>query len=138
MSGFIVMSNSLLGFGCMSIVVAAICVVIAFISTSLRWLILGPLVILLLILVLPLFPFLKRNITPQQFADELERHLLGTEGGWDWGDLVTSRTIRNPQLDDLRGKLTRFDSLNLEERRTEFEGIIAALRRGEIPDVKPE
>jgi hypothetical protein len=51
---------------------------------------------------------------------------------------VTSSAIRDPQLDNLRGKLTKFDSLNLEERRKEFEEIIAALRRGEIPDVKTD
>ena len=132
------MSHRLLGFGCMLMVVGAICAVVAFISGSLRWLILIPLVLLLLMLVSPLFPFSKRNITPQQFADELERHLLGTEGGWDWGDHVTSSAIRDPQLDNLRGKLTKFDSLNLEERRKEFEEIIAALRRGEIPDIKTD
>jgi hypothetical protein len=132
------MSHRLLGIGCTLIVVGAMCAVGAFVSGSLRWMILIPLALLLLMLASPLFSFPKRTITPQQLADELERHLLGTEGGRDWGDLVTSRAIGNPKLDDLRSKLTKFDSLTLEERRKEFEEIIAALRRGEIPDVKPE
>ena len=63
----------------MVIVVGAICAVVAFVSGSWRWLILAPLVLLFLMLVSPLFPFSKRNITSQQFADELEQHLLGTE-----------------------------------------------------------
>ena len=31
----------------------------------------------------------KRGVTPEQFADELERHLSGTEGPWDWDDTST-------------------------------------------------
>ena len=130
-------THRLLGFGCSVLVIGAICAVVAFISPPLRWLVLILLVILLIILASPFLPFLKRNITPQQFADELERHLFGTEGGWDW-DNTTSRAIRDHRLDDLRAKLPKFDLLIREEPRKEFEGIIAALRRGEIPDVKPD
>ena len=39
---------------------------------------------------------------------------------------------------NLRSKLTKFDSLILEERRKELEEIIAALRREEIPDIKTD
>src|SRR5438067_1507136 len=31
----------------------------------------------------------RRKITPQHLADELERHLLGTEGPWDWDDTTS-------------------------------------------------
>jgi hypothetical protein len=84
-----------------------------------------------------LVPFFKRNVTPQQFADELEGHLVGSGGAWDW-DRTTSSTIRDERLDKLRGTLPKFDSLILEENRREFEEIIAALRRGEVPEVNPD
>ena len=77
----------------------------------------------------------KRKVTPQKFADELEHHLLGTSGAWDWDD-TTSVAIADQRLDILRCKLAKFDSLVLSDRREEFAEIIAALRRGEIPDVK--
>jgi hypothetical protein len=76
-----------------------------------------------------------RNVTPAQFADELEKHLLGTEGPWDWDD-ITSLRIADDRLDRLRSSLLKFDTLGLEERRKEFMNIIMALRRGEIPELK--
>ena len=79
----------------------------------------------------------KRKVTPEQFAEQLEQHLLGTGGAWHW-DNVTSVGIHDKRLDGLRAKLPKFDSLILEERRTEFAEIIAALRRGEVPDVKDD
>ena len=79
----------------------------------------------------------RRKISPQQFADELYRHLRGTEGAWDWDD-ITSIRIADEQMDRLRCKLHKFDNLGLEEWRNEFSDIIAALRRGEIPDVKDD
>ena len=79
----------------------------------------------------------KRKVTPEQFANELEPHLLGTGGAWHWDD-VTSVGIDDKRLERLRAKLVKFDSLMLEERRTEFAEIIAALRRGEVPDVKDD
>jgi hypothetical protein len=79
------MNQRLVGFGCIVSVVIAIGSLVLFISGSWRWLIIVPLLLLLLMLVSPLFPFSKRTITPQQFADELERHLLGTERGMGLG-----------------------------------------------------
>jgi hypothetical protein len=79
----------------------------------------------------------KRKVTPQQFADELERHLLGTGGAWGWDD-TTSIAIADQRLGSLRCKLAKFDLLVLPERREELAEIVAALRRGEIPDVKDD
>ena len=79
----------------------------------------------------------KRKVTPQQFADELERHLLGTDGEWGWDD-TTSIAIADQKLDLLRRRLVKFDLLGLPERREELAIIVAALRRGEIPDVKDD
>ena len=131
------MNQRVAGFGCIAPVGFAIGAVFLFISSSLRWLILIPLFLLLFMLVAPLVPSLRRNVKPQEFADELEGHLRGTEGGHDW-DSVTSGALRDKRLDALRSKLWKFDSLTLEEHRKEFEEIIAALRRGEIPEVKPD
>jgi hypothetical protein len=75
-----------------------------------------------------------RKVTPQEFADELEHHLLGTGGVWDWDD-TTSIRLADERLARLQGKLPKFDVLALPERRDELKQIIAALRRGEVPDV---
>ena len=74
----------------------------------------------------------KRKVTPQEWADELERHLLGTEGPWDWDD-TTSEPLADPSLEQLRFTLPDFDLLNTPEKTEEFRRIIEALRRGEIP-----
>jgi len=79
----------------------------------------------------------KRKITLEEFANELERHLLGSEGEMDWDD-VTSVSISDTRLERLRLSFgPRFDSLARQEDRNELSSIIAALRRGEVPDVKP-
>jgi hypothetical protein len=77
----------------------------------------------------------KRKVTIEQFAEELEKHLLGTDGQWGWDD-TTSISIADSRLDRLWSQLYKFDSLNLPEHVDELKGIIAALRRGEIADVK--
>ena len=75
----------------------------------------------------------KRKITPQEWADELERHLLGTEGPYDWDD-TTSVTLADPGLEMLRSTLIPdFDLLDTPEKTEELRRIIDALRRGDIP-----
>jgi hypothetical protein len=78
--------------------------------------------------------FMKRRISPEQFADELEKHLLGTEGKWDW-DHVTSVTLADKRLERIRLRLSRFDPLSREKDRDELKSLIVALRRGEFPEV---
>lgn len=80
---------------------------------------------------------IKRKVTPQQWALELEPHLLGTDGPWDWDD-ATSVALADQKLEAVRGRLPKFDLLTTEERRREFESIIAALKRGEIPEVSDD
>jgi hypothetical protein len=53
---------------------------------------------------------IKRQVTPEQFADELERHLLGSGGPWDWDD-TTSIRIVDERLERIRWELPKFDSL---------------------------
>jgi len=88
------------------------------------------LLIILMVIVAALGP--KRKITPQQFADRLEKHLLGTEGPYDWDDTV-SVTPADERLEILRQGLSDFDRLDTAEKRDELRRIIEALRRGEIP-----
>jgi hypothetical protein len=117
-------------------------VIIAYIFQSPVWLIVVPVSIvaslLLLAVMLPLFKpdFGKRKVSTEKFADELERHLLGTEGKWDWDD-VTSVRIADKRLEQIRQELSRFDSLSHEKDKEELRSLIAALRRGEIPEVVP-
>jgi hypothetical protein len=94
-----------------------------------------PALLLVLMLIVAALP-IPRKVTPDKFADELERHLLGTEGRWDWDDAISVR-IADVRLDQLRLSLgERFDTLARQEDRNELEAIIAALRRGEIPEDK--
>lgn len=79
----------------------------------------------------------KKNVTPLQFANQLERHLLGTDGHRGWDD-TTSIALADPRLDMLRCKLSKSDLLVLPERRKELAEILAALRHEAIPDVKDD
>src|SRR5712692_2768096 len=73
---------------------------------SVVWMLLTPpLLIIAIILVAALGP--KRKITPERFADRLEKHLLGTEGPSDWDDTV-SVTPRDERLEILQQRLIYF------------------------------
>ncbi len=97
------------------------------------YLLAGLVIAMLVLAALPL----PRKVTAQEFADGLEQHLLGTEGEWDWDD-TTSIRIADKRLDQLRRSLpTRFDMLSRQEDRDELQAVIAALRHGEIPEMKP-
>jgi hypothetical protein len=76
----------------------------------------------------------KRKVSPEQFAEALEKHLLGTEGKWDWGD-TTSIALADERLERIRLGLPKFDRLTRAPVREEFEAIIAGLRRGEFPEI---
>jgi hypothetical protein len=107
----------------------------AYVLHSLAWLVVVPIGVIVLALFVAALP-IKRKVTPEQFADELERHLLGTEGKWDWDD-TTSIAIDDERLERLRWELAKFDSdsLTQEKDKVELRAIIAALRRGELPAV---
>jgi hypothetical protein len=75
----------------------------------------------------------KRSITPHELADELERHLVGSEGQYDW-DHTTSVEVTNEKLNRLVSRLPEYDRLDTPEKRDQFRALIEALRRGEIPD----
>ena len=98
------------------------------------WVVIVPLIVILLMLMVAALPF-KKKITPQQFANLLEPHLLGTDGYWGWDDAI-SVALADERLELLRLRLPKFDRLNTDELREELKEIIAAVRQGEIPDVK--
>src|SRR6266850_462515 len=102
---------------------------------NLTWLIVVPFGIIVLAFFIAALP-IKRKVTPEQFADELERHLLGTGGPWDWDD-TTSIRIADERLERIRWELPKFDSLAREEDKAQLKTIIEALRRGKIPEVVP-
>jgi len=106
---------------------------VAYFLNDSKWLVIIPGTIVVLALVVAALP-VRRKVTPQQWASELEPHLFGTDGTWGWDD-ATSIALADPDLERLRCKLHKFDTLPTDERRKEFESIIAALKRGEIPDV---
>lgn len=106
----------------------------AYLLNDSKWLVIIPLGLVIAALVLAALPH-KRKVTPEQWAKELEPHLLGTDGAWGWDD-ATSSALAHPDLETLRRKISKFDSLSTDERRREFEALIAALKRGEIPDVR--
>ncbi len=73
-----------------------------------------------------------REVTPQQFADELEKHLLGHEGPYDW-DNTTSFALADAKLNALVARLPDFDRLDTPEKTEGLRQIIEALQRGEYP-----
>jgi len=133
--------------GCLyvSLVLFVPAIVTAYLLHSAVWLLIIPLGIIALVVLVAAIPSAigggrkGRVVTPEQFADELERHLLGTEGRWDWDD-VTSLAIADKRLDQVRCKLFDFDSDSLKQEadREKLKAIIAALRRGELPEIVPQ
>jgi len=109
----------------------------AYVLRDLVWLVVVPIgIIIALALIVAALPSKGREVTPSQFADELERHLLGAGGRWDWDD-TTSRRIADERLDRIRWELPKFDSLTREEDKAELKAIIEALRHGELPEAVP-
>src|SRR5229473_1868315 len=106
----------------------------AYVLHNLAWLVVVPFGIIVLAFFIAALPT-KRKVTPEQFADELERHLLGTGGPWDWDD-TTSVAIADPRLEEVRSRLgPNLASLSREKDKDELRAIIAALRRGELPEI---
>jgi hypothetical protein len=111
----------------------------AYLMHSLTWFVGIPFGIIVFMLFIAALP-IKRHVTAEQFADELERHLLGTEGPRDWDDTISVR-IADPRLEAVRMRLgSNLDSLSHEKDKDELRSRIAALRRGELPEVtlRPE
>ncbi len=106
---------------------------LAYAVKSGAWLYAAPIAVVVLVLLINVFSSPdRRNVTPQEFADELERHLDGSEGRYDWG-ATTSVALADDRLNRLVSMLPEYDRLDTSEKREQFRAIIEALRRGEIP-----
>jgi hypothetical protein len=106
--------------------------ILTYVLKSYSWILIGPAVMVCLMFAVAALP-IKRKITPQQWANQLEKHLLDTEGPYDWDD-TTSVTLADERLEQLRSRIMMdFESLDTPQKREEFRQIIEALRRGEIP-----
>jgi hypothetical protein len=99
-----------------------------------RWAFAIPVGLAILLIKVYAFPFKGRTLTPEQWADELERHLLPNEGAYDW-DKATSMTMADEKLERLRCSLVPdFDRLDNPQKIEQLRRIIESLRRGEIPE----
>lgn len=130
------MSLHLKGFqGCLLVlaVLVILAALVGYVTHSTLWAAVAPIALILVIVVIAALPIRKR-MTPQQFAELLEPHLLGTDDAWSW-DNATSIRLADERLEQLRLRLSKFDSLISEERRDELRKIIRALRQGEVPEV---
>jgi ABC-type glycerol-3-phosphate transport system permease component len=98
-----------------------------------RYIILGLVVILF---ILPLFRLLtyiskRRNrLTASEIADIIEKHILGTEGPWDW-DYFISIPIADDSLDRIRMLCIEFSNPTRisEEKTEELLQIVEQLRK---------
>ena len=77
---------------------------------------------------LTLYSKRRNRLTAAQVADAIERHLLGTEGLWDW-DHFTSIPIKDDRLDAIRLQCVELDYERPESRLQELQKIIDDLRR---------
>lgn len=76
----------------------------------------------------------KPELTAEQFADALEKHLLGKDDSMQWEDLSFTR-IADERLAQIQRDLWRFDSLSTEQEKKELKALIAAIRSGSPAEV---
>jgi len=101
---------------------------IAYVLHGLMWLLVVPFGIIGVALGLAAL-LRKRKVTAEQFADELERHLLGTEGPWDW-DETSTVAIADPRLEEVRLRLGRsLDRLAYESDKDELPAFSPQTRQ---------
>ena len=124
--------------GCLSLsgVVLGPGLVMSFALHRFVWAMLLPITTIVILLCIAALP-IGRKVTLANYADELERHLLGTDNDDEW-DRTSSVRLSDGRLEHLRRSLPNsFDDLASEEDRSELRRIIETLRRGEIPNVGP-
>jgi len=91
----------------------------AYVLRSSLWLVVALFGIIAVVMLVAAIPGQKRKITPEQFADELERHLLGTEGKWDWDD-TTSLAIADERLERIRWELSKSIPILCPRKKTKI------------------
>lgn len=87
-----------------------------------------------------LFGIGRRKGTPEEFANALEKYLLGEEPERGWEEPMEV-TLADPRLEEVRRRLCLSPNLyrlTTEKDRNELRAIIAALRRGDLPVVLPQ
>jgi hypothetical protein len=111
-------------------------VLVFYFSRSLIWLFAMPFATMLLVFVLAILATFrpKRNLTPEQFADELERRLHKLEGAMNSDD-VLSISVADERLEQILWRLRELDFAPKEKQKEELKSAIAAIRRGELPEV---
>lgn len=126
------------GSGCVLLLAVLIvpAAVTSYVTSDPKWLLIIPVAIVMAGLTVAALP-IKKKVTPEQWALQLEPHLLGTDRAFDWDD-ATSVRLADPRLEALRLKMSKFDLLPTDERRNEFASVIAALKRGEIPEISDD
>ena len=106
------------------------------------WLIAIPIGITVLVMMMALLAGLiatvldiKAKLTPQQFADRLEKHLLLHTENRSTDDTLPLR-IADERLERLALDVYNLD-LTLESDRDKVRAMIDTLRRGEVPETVP-
>jgi hypothetical protein len=114
----------------------------SFFLKSAIWLIAVPIGIIVLTMTVAVLAALlvivleiKSKLTPEQFADRLEKHLLFYTENRGTDDTLPSR-IADERLERLALHIYTLD-LRLETDRNKVRAMIAVLRRGEIPETVP-
>ena len=110
--------------------------IVAYFTHSSVWILAGPPISVVLMLILAALP-LYRRVTPQEWGGQLEKFLLGTDGAWDFDDVLCVR-LADKRLENLRSRIVSelinpYKWLDTAEKREEFKQIVDALKRGEIP-----
>jgi hypothetical protein len=117
----------------------------AYVLHNPAWLVVVPIALFILILAVAfvfgtlekLFGIGRRKGTPEEFANALEKCLLGEEPERGW-DEPMDVTLADPRLERVRRSLClrpNLYRLATEKDKDELRAIIAALRRGDLPDV---
>jgi hypothetical protein len=121
---------------------------LAYVLHNLAWLVAVPIALFVLILSVAfvfgtlekLFGIGRRKGTPEEFANALEKDLLGEEPERGW-DEPMEVTLADPRLEQVRRNLClrpNLYRLATEKDKDELRAIIAALRRGDLPDAPPK
>jgi hypothetical protein len=111
-------------------------VLVSSVTGEMRWLILLPVGTVAIMLAFAALP-IGRKVTPLEYAEELERHLLGDDDDAQW-DQTSCVRLSDPKLERLRRSLPdAFDALEDPTDRNELKSIVEALRHGEYPEEQP-
>lgn len=121
-------------------------VLIAYVLRNPAWLVAAPIGVFGLICLLAfvfgvlerLFGIGRRKGTPEEFANALEKYLLGEQPDRGWDDPMDV-VLADPRLEQVRLRLgDNLIFLAREEDKDELRAVIAALRRGDLPEVPPQ